>query len=142
MDNDTFEKIPNWLRYIIAVPVGIIGVIGLYFIMHIGFLYIDPDAPIIHISDFLYGNFFNIIIFLYCFNCCLPKHQFTFTVIISVIGLLLYGVSFGIFLISNTLNITLVISTLLGIIAFIISAIYSFKYYKNQNGDDKNANNI
>lgn len=132
--DDFLDKIPNWLRYILAVPFGIISVIFFSLIISLSTsLYSDVNSLWFKLCAFIYSNGINIIIFFYTFNCMLPKYNFkitlTFTIIIGILYSILQGISFA----TNTLTLEYLIAFILVIISLIISCIIVYNQFKEEN---------
>lgn len=92
------EKIPNWLRYILAIPFGIVVNIAFYWIVYYSNLFFShPESLYMLIIDFIYVNFINVFVIIGAMNSMLPKHQYKFTITLSIIGCLLslFAITFG-----------------------------------------------
>lgn len=136
MDN-FLDKIPNWLRYILAIPFGIISVIFFSFIISLStLLYSDVDSLWFKLCSFIYSNGINIIIFFYTFNYILPKYNFkitlAFTIIIGILYSILQGVSFA----ANTFTLEYIIAFILVIISLIISCVMTYNQFKEKNNTE------
>lgn len=129
MDN-FLNKLPNWLRYIVAIPIGIISLVVFYYIGYFSNLYIaSPDSIYIKIYNFLYNNGINVIIMISVMNYVLPKYQFQFTLILSI---LFCGIAFtglGMNILMQNITTFYIIGFLLTIISFIFCCYYTYKEY-------------
>lgn len=127
------EKLPNWLRYIIAIPISIIGtIIVLFFINFSSILFSDTNSLWYFIITFVSANFLSILVFFFCLNYTLPKYEFTFTLIISILICCLIMFLLILTILTNTLNLKYIIGLLLSVISCIISCIFSKKGSFNQ----------
>ena len=71
------DRLPNWLRYVLAIPYGIVLVVFVGFIIYISNLFFsDPDSLYTYIITFVYRNGINIIILFYGINNMLPNYKF------------------------------------------------------------------
>ena len=121
------EKIPNWLRYIIAIPYGILLVIFMGITMHFTNLwFVEPDSFFMHLSTFVFRNGLNVIVFFWGLNTMLPKHRFIITLIISIIIGILYSAIQGASIMTNTMNLEYFLAFVEFMICLIISCYYSF----------------
>lgn len=89
------EKIPNWIRYIIAIPVAILGVIlaGLFLMIFV-FGYATPDSLIMQAFPYFYGSFANVFVFCYVLTYILPNYKFEITLGLSClyVGILVMAI--------------------------------------------------
>lgn len=134
MEENIFNKIPNWLRYIISIPLGLIAVIICYLIGYWSNLYIaSPDSIMMDLYTFIYQNCINTVVFFTTLCYILPKYQLQFVITISVLILMVGFVGLGMVIISNTVTVDYIIGFVLSVITFIVSCIYTFKkYYKTK----------
>lgn len=122
------EKLPNWLRYIIAIPISIIGtMIVLFFINFSNMLFSDTNSLWYFIINFAVANFISVLVFFFCLNYILPKYEFTFTLVISILICFLITFLLVSTIITNALNFKDIIGLLLSIASCIISCILSKK---------------
>jgi hypothetical protein len=143
------EKIPNWLRYTLAIPFGIVcSILGYYIIWFSNVLYASPDSLYMFLIDYLYNNCFNAVVLIYSMNYMLPKHQFKFTLVVSIIFCGLGFVGLGMSIIMQNITTSYIIGLILTFIAFIGSCCYTFNEYpiqkqesiNNYSYDTKNIN--
>lgn len=125
---DFINKIPNTLRYIISIPVSLIGVVLLYFIISLGnLLFSDPNSIWYLFTNFIIVNGLNVIIFFWIFNIILPKYRFKITLALSILLGIVICVIQGISIATNTLTTEYIIGCTITIISLIISCILSYK---------------
>lgn len=130
VENDIFKVIPNWLRYILAIPFGIICMILGYYLFHISNLWVaSPDSLMVIFLDFIYNNSLNAIVIILSMDLMLPKHQFVFALIVSIIFCAIGFMSFGITIITQTCSVIFIIELILELISFIYSCYYTYKKY-------------
>lgn len=121
------EKIPNWLRYVLAVPYGLILVIISAFIIYFSnIMFADPDSLYFYLSNFIFRNGINVIIFFWGLNTALPNYRFKVTLVISIIFGLAYTLLQGISIARNTINLEYIIAYIEVIICLITSCYLSF----------------
>jgi hypothetical protein len=122
------EKIPSWLRYILAIPFGIIMVLFIALITLITqLLYADPNSLWITIISFIFANGINVIVFFYGLNIMLPKKKFVITLAISIIVGILYSISQGMSIVMNTITWEYIIAYILFMTCMGISCYMSYK---------------
>ena len=122
------EKMPSWLRYIIAIPIGIICLYLVYYVGYFSNLFIaSPDSPIIKIYVFLYSNGINVLVMTTVMNFILPKHKFSFTLILAIIFCSLGMIGVGMNIVTGTLTVKNAIGLLLTILAFIYACYNAFE---------------
>jgi len=132
-EKNFIEKIPNWLRYIIAIPISVIGtIIVLFFINFSNMLFSDTNSLWYFIINFVVANFISVLVFFFCLNYTLPKYEFTFTLIISILICCLIMFLLILTILTNTLNFKYIIGLLQSVISCIISCILSKKGSFNQ----------
>jgi len=146
MSKDSFKNIPNWLRYILAIPFGILFMLTVGAIIWISnLLYNSPSSLWTTISNFIFANGINVIVFSYGMNLMLPKHQFKITLTLCTILGILYSMLMGASCISNNLTTEYIIAFLLFVCSLITSSVSSYKssIYKNDNvhSTSNNKNN-
>ncbi len=123
---ELIDKMPNWLRYILAIPFGIICVIGMAFFISISnYLYSSDNWQ--NIVNFIYKNGINVIIFFYALNTMLPKFKFQITLALSIIFCILYSIVQGMSIMAGTMSIEYIVAFIEFIIFLIISCYYSYK---------------
>lgn len=133
------EKMPNWLRYILAIPFGILCLIIVYYIGYFSNrLIASRDSWLIVIYNFLYANGINVIVMVTGMNCMLPKYQFGFTLTIAIIFCSLGMMGLGIGLITATVSVLDIIGVLLTLLAFIYACETT---YKEEQQNKKSYNN-
>ncbi len=121
------NKIPNFVRYIVAIPFGILCLIVGYYIGYFSQLYIaSPDSLAIKIYNFLYQNGINVLVMIGGMNLILPKHRFKFTLIISVIFGFIGITGLGINIAYNNITISYIVGLILTILAFIYACYSTF----------------
>lgn len=121
------EKIPNWLRYIFALPYGLlISIIGFIIMRFSLLLFADPKSLYFAIISFIFKNGVNILLFFYGLNLMLPNHKFVITIIISIIFGLLYTFLEGMIVIANNISIEYTLAYIEVIISLIISCWLSY----------------
>lgn len=121
------EKIPNWLRYLLAIPYGLLLVVisaGILTLSNL--LFSDPNSLYFYISSFIFKNGLNIMIFFWGINMMLPNHRFKITLIISIIFGLAYTLLEGIGIAQNNISWIYIIAYIEVIISLIISCYLSF----------------
>lgn len=127
------EKIPNWLRYILAIPFGIVANIVIYWIVYYtNLFYSHPESLYMLLIDYLYSNCIQIFIFFGCMNYMLPKHQFKFTVTISIIYCTVCMFALGLSFYELNFNWTDWLAIILTLGAFIYSCYYTFNEYEEK----------
>lgn len=118
--DDFIEKIPNWIRYILALPAGIVCLIIFYYIGYFANLYIaSPDSWCIKFYTFFYNNGINVLIMMGVMNYILPNYQFKFTLVISVIFFALGFIGLGMNILIQNITVTYILGLVLTVIAFI-----------------------
>ena len=137
------EKLPNWLRYILAVPFGIFCcIIGYYIFWFSNAFYASPDSLYMTLIKYIYTNFFNVIVMIHSINYMLPKHHFKFTLVISIIfcGFGFFGL--GISFLTQSITLSSIIGFLLTFVAFVGCCYHTFyKYVDKFNNKSINKNN-
>lgn len=96
--NDILEKMPNWLRYILAIPVSALLAYSFEFI----FVYILSPLKdgniydlILLLEQYLVVNVGVLLVFFYYLNIILPAYQFQFTCGICILLGSLYCIVLG-----------------------------------------------
>ena len=126
------EKMPNWLRYIIAVPTGILTLVIFYYIGYFSNLYIaSPDSLFMIIYSFLYNNGINVFEMIETMKFVLPRHQFKFTLIISIIFCSLGMIGLGMSFITNNITLSYIIGLVLTFVCFIVECCHTYKTNPN-----------
>ena len=121
------DRLPNWLRYILAIPYGIVLVIFVGFIIYISNLFFsDSNSLYTYIITFVYRNGINVIILFYGINNMLPNYKFKITLIISIIIGMIYSILQGMSIILGNLSIEYIIAYIELIFALILSCYFSF----------------
>ena len=133
------EKIPNWLRYIIAIPGGILGMIVVYFIGYFSNLWVaSPDSLMMKFFAWLYGNGIGIIVGLYCMDLILPKYKIQFNITLSLLYGALIVVAFTfLFLGITTCTWGQVLGGIFNIVCLVFFNVYAFKHQDELNVDNK-----
>lgn len=122
------NKIPDWLRYILAIPFGILAVLFICLIIFISqLLYADPNSLWTIISNFIFANGINVIVFFYGLNIMLPKKKFMITLTISIIVGILYSILQGMSIVMNILTWEYIIAYILFMTCIVISCYMSYK---------------
>ena len=124
----TIEKMPIWLRYLIAIPFGILisTLVGIIFSIS-NLIYSDPDSIWNLITSFIFKNGVNFICFFYGINVMLPKHKFIFTITLSIIFGIIYSIIQGMNIITSSLTIEYIFAFIEVILSLVISCYFSFK---------------
>lgn len=136
MNNENFiKRMPNWLRYLLALPLSILSIIPIDIIIFISnWLYSDINSVWYFISNFIVANVLNILIFFFSLNYILPKYKFGVTVTFNAILVVLIFL----LLISSMYNYTLDFKTFIGLVLNAIACIISCYYsYKNKDNVDE-----
>lgn len=134
------EKIPNWVRYVLAIPFGLVCWFVGYYIGYFSNLYVaSPDSWAMKIYIFLYNNGINVLVMLGTMNYMLPKYHFQFTLVISIILSSIIMIGLGMSILVQ--NIT--ISYILGIMLFFSCIAYCcYCAYKEHINEDRNKIDI
>lgn len=120
-------KIPNWARYIIAIPAGLIAVIIVgFFVQFSNLLVSDPNSLNMNIVTFLYRNGVNAIVFFWAINYILPNHKFLITLIISIGFGIFYSIIEGMAIMQKTISLEYILAFIEFIACLIISCYLSF----------------
>lgn len=124
---EKINKMPNWLRYVLAIPFGIILVILIGIVILISnSIYSDIDSLWFQLITFLYKNGINVIVFFWGVNSMLPAHRFTITLIISIIFGIIYTFIEGMAFMVGNISLEYILAYIEIIICLIISCYYSF----------------
>lgn len=139
MEENIFVKFPNWLRYILSIPLGLISVIVCYYIGYWANLWIaSPDSLMMYFFTFIYQNSINVFVLIGTICYVLPKYQFQFTLTISILFCSLGFVGLGMNILINNITISYIIGFILTFVSFVISCIYTFNNLKNCTIEIKN----
>lgn len=123
---EKIENMPNWLRYILAVPFGLLAVVFISIILIISnYLYSNENWQ--NIVMFLYKNGINVIVFFVAFNIMMPKYRFQITLTICILLGILYSIVQGMSIMQGTMTTEYIVAYIEFIISLIISCISSFK---------------
>lgn len=124
---DKINKIPSWLRYILAIPFGLLlaFLIGVVVLIS-NSIYSDIDSLWFQLITFLYKNGINVIVFFFGVNSMLPAHRFTITLIISIIFGIIYTFIEGMAFMVGNISLEYVLAYIEIIICLIVSCYYSF----------------
>lgn len=126
------ERIPNWLRYILAIPYGIVSYLIIYYIGYFSNLWIaSPDSLMIRFYCYIYTNVIGTFIFMYAMISMLPKHQFKFAVVVSIILCALAFVGIGMSIMIGNVTYSDIIAIFLWVGSFIYSCYYIFKVFNS-----------
>lgn len=126
--DEYIEKMPNWLRYILSIPFGIICVIFVGTIIYISnLIFSDPNSIWTIISNFIFANGLNVIIFFYGFNLMLPDKKFTITLVLSIIIGITYSILQGISIGLNIISFEYILAYIIFITSLILSCYLSYK---------------
>ena len=137
------EKLPNWLRYILAIPFGIVcSIIGYYFVWFSNVLFASPDSLYMVLIDYMYTNCFNVFVMIYSMNYMLPKHQFKFTVTLSIIYCSLCLFALGLVFTEMSYTWSDYLAFILTFGAFIYSCYYTFNEYPTTTKQEKTTSDV
>lgn len=127
IEKEKIEKIPIWLRYILAIPFGLLQTIlfGLVNIIS-NSIYRDSNSLSAQLITFLYKNGINVIVFFYGINYMLPNHKFIITLIISVIFGIIYTFIEGMSFVIGNISLEYTLAYIEMIICLIVSCYLSF----------------
>lgn len=141
--NNLLEKIPDWARYLLAIPFGVVGWFIGYYIGYFSNLYVaSPDSLAMKVYIFLYNNGINVIVLLGTMNYMLPKYQFQFTLGISILLCSIIMIGLGMSILVQNITISYILSIILFFSAIIYCCYHTFKKYNEEIYKDKfNANN-
>lgn len=136
------KSIPNWVRYLLAIPFGLACWFIGYYIGYFSNLYVaSPNSLAMKVYIFLYNNGINVLVMLGAMNYMLPKYHFQFTLGISILLSSVTMLGLGMSILVQ--NIT--ISYIFGVILFLGCIVYCcYCAYKEHIKEDKNeldANN-
>lgn len=127
------NNLPNWLRYILAVPCGIICTLFTTFIVQLSLnLYSEPDSLYYIFVSFVFANFASVIVFFYGMNIMLPKYQFVITLAISIVAGILFSIFLGIYIAYYRTFTVDIIGYIIYMIALVVSCVYSYKNKMNE----------
>lgn len=126
---EILKKIPNWARYILAIPGALVFTIAVYLLNLLCIGYASPDSLIVQLLPWTFGSFVKIIAFCYGFVCILPKYQFELTIAASGLYIGFYFFVMLFLKATNNLNLGSIISFLLMITACIIGCYVSYSKY-------------
>ena len=122
------NNLPNWLRYILAIPCGIIfTLIVVFFILLSANLFSDPNSIYNIFINFILANLVSVMLFFWGINMMLPKHKFVITLTISIIFGITYSILQGLHIAHYGISIEYTIGYICFLIGLIISCIFSFK---------------
>lgn len=130
------EKVPNFARYILAIPIGIVAVIVVGILVQLSNLLVsDPNSLNMNIVTFLYRNGINVIIFFWAINYILPNHKFLITLILSIGFGLFYSIIEGMSIIVGSISLEYILAFIEFISCLVISCYLSFtrKFDNNSN---------
>lgn len=128
------DKFPNWLRYILAIPFGILCLYIVYYMGYFSSRFIaSPDSWLMIIYNFLYANGINVLVMMAGMNYMLPKYQFGFTLTVSLIFCSIGMIGLGMSIITKTVTVPYIIGLILTFIAFIYSCYVSFEDEEKNN---------
>ena len=124
---EKISKMPNWLRYLLAIPFGILLVIFMAIVIQISNSFFgDSDSLWNVLTTFLYRNGINVIVFFYGINVMLPSHKFIITLIISIIFGVIYTFIEGMAFMIGNISFEYILAYIEIIICLIVSCYYSF----------------
>ena len=127
MDN-FIEKMPNWLRYLLSIPTGILCYIICYYIFAFGIRWVASyDSIMFQLYLFLYPDCIGLIAFFTGINYILPKYKFSITFILSLLysAIIFIGLGFSIF--TQDITVTYVISIIISLVTLIIYCLVLYK---------------
>lgn len=128
---DFFNKMPNWLRYVLAIPFGFICYLIGYYLFYFSWCWFaSPDSIAVIIYNFAYVNCVGIVIFLYTMSLMLPKHQFAFSLILSIIYGALNFIGLGFYFFAESITLSLIIEIVLTTLTLVLDCIYIHKEFK------------
>lgn len=131
---DFITKLPNWTRYILSIPFGILISFFISIIIFISnLIYADPNSLWTTLLNFIFTNGISIIAFFYGLNIMLPKHKFAITLFISIILGIGYSILQGISIMNGIMTFEYIIAFIIFIFSSILSCYLSFKYKDNEN---------
>lgn len=124
------DKIPNWLRYILAIPVGLISIFLFYYIGYFSTRFVaSEDSIAMWLFYFLYQNGINVIVMVTAMNYVLPKYQFRFTIAVAIIFCSLGMIGLGISIMTNSITVKYIIGLILTFCSFIYACYHTYKVY-------------
>lgn len=124
---EKINNIPNWLRYILAIPYGILLVLFVFIILQISnSLYADSDSFWSLLLTFLFRNGINLIIFFYGLNVMLPNYKFKITLILSIAFGIFYTFIGGMAYVTDNITIEYILADIEVISCLILSCYFSF----------------
>lgn len=132
------NKIPNWLRYILAIPFGIICLILGYYIFYFSNRWVaSPDSLMMKFCNYIYVNGINAMVLIFAMDKMLPKHQFKFALAVSIFFCSLGLIGLGMSVMIGNITVSNVVGTFLTIAAFIYSCYYTFKEFHEVEGSER-----
>ena len=128
------EKLPNWLRYILAIPFGILAYIVISFIILLGqSLFNDANSIWLTLISFIISNGISIIIFLNAVYFMVPNNKYKFTLVLAIfIEIFCTILTFNVFTIAN-----ITLGTMLAYILFTICLVLSLCFLHNQSSSEE-----
>jgi hypothetical protein len=78
------SKMPNWLRWILVIPIAFIADLAAQSIYQLIFSYLNPFEALRPYTDELIWRFFSSLIFIFAGLIMAPKHRFTVACILIV----------------------------------------------------------
>jgi|SRR5674476_312919 len=124
-ENDNiFLKLPNWLRWIIFIPVSVICYTLFFFLVRISYGYIgyNLDSPI----GIALQQFSSIAGFLFGCFLCVPKYEYIITGVFSAMwGFLALFALYSQYVFGNLISYTSLTDLILAVIS-IVAAVYLF----------------
>jgi len=127
---DLFKKLPNWLRWVIFIPISAIFYTLFFFLVRISYGYIgyDLDSPI----GMALQQFSSIAGFLFGCFLCVPKHEYIITGVFSVIwGFLALFALYSQYVTGDLISYTSLTDLILAVI-FIVAAVYLFMEHRKK----------
>lgn len=94
MENNSKGMLPNWLRYILAIPAGIALVLVACVVQRLMMaIYYDPNALYTILVKFFFSNFTIPALFIYGVYLMLPKHKVVIPCILCGIIMVFAGLA-------------------------------------------------
>lgn len=126
-------KIPDWLRYILSIPFGLIYafVVGVIIYASNTF-FASQDSLWVLIINFIFLNGGNVMLFFWGLNIMLPKNEFIITLVLSILIGIAYTILQGMAIVLNILTFEYILAYILFTISLIFSTYLSYKgIFKN-----------
>jgi hypothetical protein len=129
---ESIERLPDWARYVLAIPFGILCVLAVDLLFYISQdLFFSKESDLIKLFNFIVKNGLNFMILFVGINWMLPRYRFIITLIISLITFLINAILIGIEMANYTLSLDFCFAWIVTTICLAISCYYSFKSEKD-----------